>query len=78
MVGAYVSAARLGKKGSCHLFRHAAATHMLENGADIRFIQELLGHACLDTTQIYAHVSIAPLMAVHAATHPGAKFRIAP
>ena len=72
-VGAYVLAARLNKRGSCHLFRHAAATHMLENGADIRFIQELLGHECLDTTRIYAHVSIAPLAAVHAATHPGAK-----
>lgn len=74
-VSAYVSAARLNKRGSCHLFRHAAATHMLENGADIRFIQALLGHECLDTTKIYAHVSIAPLAAVHAATHPGAMLK---
>jgi integrase/recombinase XerD len=71
-ISAYIAAAGINKKGSCHLFRHAAATHMLENGADIRFIQELLGHACLQTTQIYAHVSIGPLAAVHAATHPGA------
>lgn len=57
------------------VFRHAAATHMLENGADIRFIQALLGHECLDTTRIYTHVSIGPLADVHRATHPGARFR---
>lgn len=43
---------------------------MLENGADIRFIQSLLGHAKLDTTQIYTQVSLAKLKEVHAATHP--------
>lgn len=74
-VSAYVSAAKLGKSGSCHLFRHAAATHMLENGADIRFIQAMLGHESLDTTRIYTHVSIGPLAAVHAMTHPAARFR---
>ncbi len=74
-VSAYVSKAKLNKKGACHLFRHAAATHMLEHGADIRFIQALLGHESLSTTQIYTHVSIAPLAAVHAATHPAARFR---
>lgn len=74
-VSAHVSAARLNKTGACHLFRHAAATHMLEHGADIRFIQALLGHESLDTTRIYTHVSIGPLAAVHAATHPGAKFK---
>ena len=56
--------------GSCHLFRVACATHMLENGADIRFIQSLLGHAKLDTTQIYTLVSLAKLKEVHNATHP--------
>jgi integrase/recombinase XerD len=56
--------------GACHLFRHACATHMLENGADIRFIQSMLGHADLSTTQVYTRVSIAKLRAVHAATHP--------
>ena len=56
--------------GACHLLRHACATHMLENGADIRFIQALLGHADLRSTQIYTHVSIGKLKAVHAATHP--------
>ncbi|MDE3010838.1 MAG: site-specific tyrosine recombinase XerC [Pseudomonadota bacterium] len=56
--------------GACHLFRVACATHMLENGADIRFIQSLLGHAKLDTTQIYTQVSLAKLKEVHRATHP--------
>ena len=56
--------------GACHLFRHACATHMLENGADIRYIQALLGHASLTSTQIYTHVSIQKLKAIHAATHP--------
>jgi integrase/recombinase XerD len=47
------------------------ATLMLENGADIRFIQAMLGHAKLDTTQVYAQVSIRMLKAIHTATHPG-------
>ena len=46
------------------------ATLMLENGADIRFIQEMLGHAKLDTTQIYTQVSIRKLKEIHSATHP--------
>lgn len=56
--------------GSCHLFRHAMATQMLENGADIRFIQAILGHAQLTTTEIYTHVTIVKLKEVHALTHP--------
>lgn len=55
---------------ACHLFRHACATHMLENGADIRFIQALLGHELLSTTQIYTRVSIGKLKEVHDKTHP--------
>jgi integrase/recombinase XerD len=51
------------------------ATLMLEGGADVRFIQEMLSHANLQTTQIYTHVSIQKLKAIHDATHPGAKLR---
>jgi len=49
------------------------ATLMLEGGADVRYIQAMLGHARLDTTQIYTHVSIRMLKQIHAATHPGAR-----
>lgn len=73
MVRGYVKAADLGKTGSCHLFRHACATHMHENGADIRMIQAMLGHAKLETTEIYTHLSIKQLQEVHAATHPAAR-----
>jgi integrase/recombinase XerD len=68
----HLDAAGVTKPGACHLFRHTAATLMLEGGADIRFIQQLLGHAELTTTQLYTHVSIAALKAVHERTHPGA------
>jgi integrase/recombinase XerD len=55
---------------ACHILRHSAATLMLEGGADIRYIQEYLGHAQLSTTQIYTKVSIEKLKEVHEATHP--------
>jgi integrase/recombinase XerD len=70
LVRAYVDAANIGKRGACHLFRHSMATLMLENGADIRFIQQMLGHADLNSTQIYTHVSIRKLKEIHTATHP--------
>ncbi len=70
LVRQYVDAADIGKRGSCHLFRHTMATLMLENGADIRFIQAMLGHAKLETTQIYTQVSIRKLKEIHEATHP--------
>lgn len=69
MVKKYVRHAGFAS-GSCHLFRHAMATHMLENGADIRYIQAMLGHSELSTTQIYTQVSIGKLKEIHAATHP--------
>jgi integrase/recombinase XerD len=67
----YVQNSGVAKQGACHLFRHTMATLMLEGGADIRYIQAMLGHADLSTTQIYTQVSIRALQAVHAATHPG-------
>jgi integrase/recombinase XerD len=65
-----VDAAKLGKTGACHMFRHTMATLMHENGADIRHIQAILGHEDLKTTQIYTQVAIRALQQVHAATHP--------
>lgn len=56
--------------GSCHLFRHAMATHMLENGAELRYIQAMLGHTNITTTTIYTHLSIEGLRHVYTATHP--------
>jgi integrase/recombinase XerD len=56
--------------GSCHRFRHSCGTHMHLGGADIRFVQEMLGHERLDTTQIYTHVNIKALTEVHARSHP--------
>ena len=72
-VRAYVKAGAPAKKGSCHLFRHSAATLMLEGGADVRYVAELLGHEKLESTKIYTRVSIERLRAVHEATHPGWK-----
>jgi integrase/recombinase XerD len=66
----YMRFAGIDKPGSTHLLRHACATHMLEGGADIRYIQEMLGHANLQTTEIYTHVSIDKLIAVHKNSHP--------
>ena len=60
------------KRVNPHAFRHSAATHMLENGADIRVVQVLLGHAHLVTTEIYTHVGLRKLKSVHANTHPRA------
>lgn len=65
-----VSKARLGKSGSCHLFRHAFATALLENGCDLRHIQAMLGRARLDTTAIYTHLNMHDLRAAHEKYHP--------
>src|SRR5208283_5008774 len=71
-VRVHIVAAKIGKVGACHLLRHCMATHMHENGADIRYIQQILGHEDIKTTQIYTHVAIRALQQVYAATHPTA------
>jgi integrase/recombinase XerD len=73
VVRGYVRAAGVAARGACHLFRHAMATLMLEGGADVRFVQEMLGHASLEATQVYTHVSVRKLKEIHAATHPAAR-----
>jgi len=67
--GAYL--ARLKKNITTHSLRHTCATHMLKNGAPIRHLQEMLGHESLESTQIYTHVTINDLKAIHAKYHPG-------
>ncbi|MEI6105708.1 MAG: tyrosine-type recombinase/integrase [Opitutae bacterium] len=68
-------AAGIERPGACHLLRHSCATHMLQHGADIRFIQQLLGHESLETTQIYTEVTIRQLQEVHARCHPHGQMR---
>ena len=58
------------RKGACHLFRHTCATLLLEGGADVRYVQEMLGHSKLETTQVYTRVSIQKLKQIHTAAHP--------
>jgi len=70
LVHKYIEAAKIGKTGGPHLLRHTMATLMLDNGAELRFLQEILGHETIATTQIYTHVSIRQLKQVHENTHP--------
>lgn len=73
MVSKCVTRSGVDKKGSCHLLRHATATEMLRHGADIREVQEMLGHSDISSTQIYAHVTINDLNRVYYETHPATR-----
>jgi integrase/recombinase XerD len=70
MIKALAEGAGLGKKVSPHSFRHAFATHLIEGGADLRAVQDMLGHVSITTTEIYLHLDRSYLQEVHAQFHP--------
>jgi integrase/recombinase XerD len=73
IVRRYGDAVGLGERLSPHVLRHSCATHMLDHGADIRVVQELLGHASISTTQVYTKVSATRLRQIYESAHPRAK-----
>ena len=73
MVTKCVNRSGIDKKGACHILRHATATEMLRHGANIREVQEMLGHSDISSTQIYTHVTINDLNRVYYETHPAAR-----
>ncbi len=68
----YMIQAGIDKPGACHIFRHSMATHMLESGCGLRYVQEMLGHSRVSSTQVYTHVSMTKLKEVYTRCHPSA------
>jgi integrase/recombinase XerC len=75
MLAKYAGIASINKRVYPHLLRHTFATHLLDGGADLRVVQELLGHANLSTTQIYTHVTQSQAKKVYLAAHPMAQMK---